>query len=56
MSAEPSVKLTPDFKVGDSVIHIGEKTTHTILKIDAEKNLTLSGVATLIHPAAVKKA
>lgn len=52
---EPSVKLTPEFKVGETVTHIGDGSTHTILKISKEGNLTLSGAATLIRPTAVTK-
>lgn len=52
---DPVVKLTPDFKVGETVIHLAEGTEHKILKLDKDGNLQLTGVATLIRPDAVKK-
>jgi hypothetical protein len=54
-AAGPTVKLTPEFKVGETVTHLGEGTTHTILAISPLGYLQLSEVATLIEPSAVSK-
>lgn len=54
-NAEPTVKLTPDFKIGETVTHIGEGTEHRIINISADGYLLLTGVATLIRPSAVRK-
>lgn len=52
---EPTVKLTPDFKAGETVIHLGEKTEHKIVKVHPDKTLTLAGLAGRIRPDAVQK-
>lgn len=54
-TTEPTVELTPPVKVGDTVIHNGELTEHTILAITPEGNLQLTGCACLTAPTAVTK-
>lgn len=53
---QPTVKLTPDFAVGETVIHIGERTEHKILALDlAAKTVRLEGIATLSPLSAIEK-
>jgi len=54
-NSEPTVKLTPDFKVGETVTHNGEKTDHKVLKVNEDKTLILEGLAGHILPEAVSK-
>ncbi len=52
--AEPTVKLTAEFKVGETVIHAGEKTEHKILAIKPE-GIRCTGLAGLINPKILLK-
>ena len=54
-TTEPTVKVTPDFKVGETVIHLGERTEHKVLKVNKDKTLILEGLAARIRPTAVSK-
>jgi hypothetical protein len=53
---EPTVKLNPDFKLGETVTHKGARTEHKILNIDfKKKTVRLSGVATLLTIDSIEK-
>jgi hypothetical protein len=51
---EPVVKITPDFKVGETVTHKGERTDHKVLAVTKDKTLKLEGLAGTIRPEAVE--
>lgn len=53
-AAEPTVKLQPDFKIGETVVHQGEKTEHKVIAIKPE-GLRLEGLAGLVNPAILAK-
>lgn len=51
---EPTVKVTPDFKKGDTVVHLGEGTEHKVSKVHPDGTLRLSGLVGRIVPTAVR--
>ena len=52
---EPTVKVRPDFKIGETVTHIGERTDHKVLAINADGTFILEGLAGNIRPQAFEK-
>jgi hypothetical protein len=53
-AAEPTVQLHPKFKVGETVVHKGEKTEHRVIAIKPD-GLRLEGLAGLVNPAILGK-
>lgn len=51
----PTVKLIPDFKVGETVIHKDAGTEHTVIAVIPGNVLRLSGLAALTYAYAVEK-
>ena len=54
-TAAPTVRVTPDFKPGETILHKYEGTEHVIEAIDANGNLQISGRAGLLPPTAAEK-
>lgn len=54
VSTEPTVKLTAEFKVGETVTHLGSRTAHKVLAIKPV-GLRLEGLAGLINPQILAK-
>jgi len=54
-AAQPTVKLTPAFSIGETVIHKFEATLHKIISITAAGLIQLEGRAGLIEPSALEK-
>lgn len=54
VSTEPTVKLTPEFKVGETVTHLGSRTDHKVLAVKPA-GLRLQGLAGLINPQILAK-
>lgn len=52
---QPTVKLTPDFKVGETIVHKFDGTEHTILSITPEGNLECSNRIGLMPPNVAAK-
>lgn len=52
---QPTVKVTPDFKAGETVIHKGTGDELKVEAVTPEGNLRCQGVAGLIVPTAVEK-
>ena len=53
-STEPTVKLNPTFKVGETVIHPSAKTEHKILSIK-DGQYRLEGLAGLFKAESLRK-